>query len=255
MIDMNPTQRRYFRDAFRDARAAALRDSEDFAGIVYAIERLGSFLLQAVEDLSRYRGDIIRVAEHSPLHRLPKTLHGWNPPFNRLFKHLIEARNDALHQGAFARHLTTHAIQVSLILEDALMDGIDKVCDYMITNVITASRWQPLSFVRQQMLVNSFSFLPILDQTGEPTNELISDCSLASYLRNSRKERLAQQLGEAVEKHGLTLLDTATCRPTDKLNDVLNEEKVKNQRLPILVVNEEEGQKRLLGIVTAFDLL
>jgi hypothetical protein len=245
----------HFRDELREARAVALRDAEEFESILFAIERLGSFLTERIGTLSDYQREIIALAKHSALSQLPTSLHSWNPPFNRTFGHLIEARNDALHQGAFARHLTTHAVHVSLILEDALMDGKEKVADFMVKNVVTASLWQPLSFVRQQMLVNSFSYLPILDDTGQPTGQVVSDCCLAGYLRKSRKERLTHTLKNAADSGELTLLQTATCRSTEKVKNILDLPSMKDQRLPVLVVDEQGGRMKLIGLVTAFDLL
>ena len=254
-MEMNDFQKVHFRDELRDARAAAFRDAEEFDCILFAIERLGSFLLGKIEALGEYQSVLITLAKDSGLSLLRKPLHSWNPPFNRLFGQLVEARNDALHQGAFARHLTTHAVQVSLILEDALMAGRDKVADFMVKNVTTASLWQPLSFVRQQMLVNSFSFLPILDDAQRPTGELIADCSLASYLRTARKERLAHMLRDAVNSGELPLLTTRMCCSTDKVSSVLDDVRMKDQRLPVLVVDEQGDRRYLIGLVTGFDLL
>ena len=73
---------------------------------------------------------------------------------------LKDGRNDALHQGACARHLANHAVQLALVLEDALMPSEPKVSDFMVRDAICAAHWQPISFVRQQMLANSFSYLP-----------------------------------------------------------------------------------------------
>jgi len=252
---MKDHHRIYFRDELRDARAAALLDAEEFDSILFVIERLGSYLTGQIGTLADYKNAIISLAKGSALSQLPTSLHGWNPPFNRLFGQLAEARNDALHQGAYARHLTTHAIQVSLILEDALMDGRDKVGDFMVKNVVTASLWQPLSFIRQQMLLNSFSFLPVLNDAGEPTGELIADCSLACYLVGSRKERLAQKLGEVAESGGIKLLATAKCQSNDKVRQILSDVTMNDERLPILVIDEQGGRKHLIGLVTAFDLL
>lgn len=190
----------------------------------------------------------------SPLARMPTPLHGFNPPFNRLFEQFVAARNDALHQGAFARHLTTHAIQVSLILEDALMDGSDKIGDYMVRNVVTASLWQPISFIRQQLLVNSFSYLPVLDDAGVPLG-LIADSSLACYLGRSRKERIAHFLSSAIESGEVALLPTSCYSSSERVQVVLADDNMRNQRLPVLVVDEYDGRKRLIGLVTAFDLL
>ena len=49
-------------------------------------------------------------------------------PFSRLYDLVQDARNDALHQGAFARHLTIHAIGLALILEDALRSSEEPRC-------------------------------------------------------------------------------------------------------------------------------
>jgi hypothetical protein len=252
---MTDPERIHFRNELREARAAALRDAEQFSEILFVVERLGSFLtgkMQALGDYTRAIGDL---ASKSPLFRLPKELHGWNPPFNRLYQQLTLARNDALHQGAFARHLTVHAIHVSLILEDALMDGSDKIGDFMVTNVVCACLWQPLSFVRQQMLQHSFTFLPVTSDDGEPTNQLVSDCSIARYLAGYRKERLAHSLGDGVNSGEIELLETTTWSPSDKVSKILNDENVKERRLPVLIVEEIAGKARLTGIVTAFDLL
>jgi hypothetical protein len=254
-MQLDDFQKIHFRDELRDARAAALRDAEAFDCILFAIERLGSCLLKKIEALGDYKSVLNAIAEDSALALLPTHLHGWNTPFNRLLEQLVDARNDALHQGAFARHLTTHAVQVSLILEDALMDGKDKVADFMVKNVITASLWQPLSFVRQQMLVNSFSFLPILDDAGQPTGQLVADCALACYLRKSRKERLAHTLRDAADSGELPLLTTTLCCSTDKVRNVLDDPNVKDQRLPVLVVDKQGDRKNLIGMVTGFDLL
>ena len=80
-----------------------------------------------------------------------------------------------------------------------------------------------VSFV-SRWLMNSFSFLPILDHSGEPTNQLISDCSLATYLVTPTERTVERKRWSKPSRNtALTLLDTAMCRPTDKLNDVLNE--------------------------------
>ena len=135
------------------------------------------------------------------------------------------------------------------------MDGNDKVADYMVKNVITASLWQPLCFIRQQMLMNSFSFLPVLDEYGQPTGQLVADCSLAAYLRKSRKDRLASNLRDAISPGGLSLPIAKMCSPTDKVSQVLEDEKVRDQRLPVIVVGEQGDRKTLIGLLTGFDLL
>jgi hypothetical protein len=68
------------------------------------------------------------------------------------------ARNETLHQGAFARPLTKHAIELAIILEDALSQQVNQVVmDFMVRNPLCAELWKPIGFIRQQMLANSFS--------------------------------------------------------------------------------------------------
>ena len=38
------------------------------------------------------------------------------------------------------------------------MSELHQVSDFMVRNPVCASMWQPLSFIRQSMLVNSFSY-------------------------------------------------------------------------------------------------
>lgn len=44
-----------------------------------------------------------------------------------LYDLVEQGRNEALHQGAFARHLAEHAIELALALEDALANGDRRV--------------------------------------------------------------------------------------------------------------------------------
>jgi CBS domain-containing protein len=134
------------------------------------------------------------------------------------------------------------------------MAGLTKIADYMVRDPVCAGDWQPISFVRQQMLLNSFSFLPVqLDLNGQTAWYLISDSALASYIRaangnGQRRALLERTVLEAV-KDRLLRVDHATLVSTDTpIRDVL--EKYSGQ--PLLVV---DGSNRMVGIVTAFDLL
>jgi CBS domain-containing protein len=163
-----------------------------------------------------------------------------------------EARNDALHQGAFARHLTSHAIEIALVLEDALRSSERPlVSDYMVRNPVCAELWQPLGFIRQQMLASSFSFLPVLNERGEWG--LVSDHALATFLggeMGERKKRLVVTLLEA-QRTEPTLLDIAEFV---KEGTSIEEALKKMNNAPLLVCRHGE-REHLLGIVTAFDLL
>jgi len=170
----------HFRDRIRDARAAALRDAENFEEILFCVESLGSFLRQRVESLHKYRTHIRGLALRSVFsEKLPNILRGHHLPFDQLYEALRIARNDAFHQGARVRHLTESAVQLAMILEDALMTTPDTpkdflVSDFMIRNPVCAELWQPVSVVRQVLLINSFSYLSImLEEDGKKSFYLI----------------------------------------------------------------------------------
>jgi hypothetical protein len=158
-----------------------------------------------------------------------------------------------LHQGAFARHLTLHAVELSLILEDALMNNKNNVGHYMVRNPIVAQMWQPLSFIRQMMLANSFSYLPVPIKDEKRTEwRLIRDLDIARYLRtgpDERNNRLAKALEEVVRLGDITLCRPKICRRNDRIEKVLSDPDAH----PTLIVSEQDGE--LLGILTPFDLL
>ena len=67
------------------------------------------------------------------------------------------------------------------------MDGRNRIGDYMVRMPVSACTWHPLSFIRQTMLANSFSYLPVNNGTEtEPDLRLISDCHLAAFLRTGK---------------------------------------------------------------------
>jgi len=252
-----------FRDQLRVARASALRDSESFQEILFVIERFGSFLTKGLEGLGSYEREIEELVNGNSPHlakMFPDELRVWHTPFNELYVLVRKARNDALHQGAVARNLTKHALKLALILEEALTESLMTVSDYMVKNPICAFHWQPISFIRQQMLENSFSYLPVFI-SGKW--RLISDIDIALYLgfgsNNSRKKRYVKIVQEAMSDglDGLKPYEVSNeylfygNENIEKLEEVLK--KFRGQ--PILVVASAESPQRLVGILTAFDLL
>ena len=130
----------------------------------------------------------------------------------------------------------------------------------MVPDPVCAHLWEPLSLVRQKMLVNAFSLLPILtNKDAECPWSLLSDRALARYLRETdgrrlsnaeRRRRLAKEVSVALEE-GQLQLEPARCldaeTPVHRAALDIGED-------PILVVASQDPS-RLLGIVTAFDLL
>ena len=266
---MSPGAARDFRLQLQQARENALKDAEAFDSIIHVVERLGSFCLGSMENLHKYRYAVEKLAKLSALAtEVPNQWRNVHTPFNLLYDMVKDARNDAMHQGASARHLTTHAIELSLILEDALriLEMAKNVSDYMVRDPVCAHLWQPVSFVRQQMLTNSFSYLPV--QNKERQWRLASDMQVAKYLRGQsvsdlqaadysqvqpkgeRDRRLARALGEAVEAEKIELLQTKRLNDETPIAEALKGFDGK----PILVFRRA-SEAELVGILTAFDLL
>ena len=130
------------------------------------------------------------------------------------------------------------------------MENGNMVSDYMVRGVACALLWQPVSFARQQMLANSFSYLPLLTQRdGQSTWHLLPDSSIAKYLQRDRNKHLAKSIEEAI-KDGLQV-EPAQCCFVDAT--VAHTPAVFNGK-PLLIVDKKEPDL-LIGIVTAFDLL
>jgi hypothetical protein len=245
----------HFRDQLREARAIAFKDTEAFEALVFVFERIGIFLTGRIDGLGRYVDSIAANAKRSPLaETIPAQLPGWHTTFTTLYGLVQHARNDALHEGAFARHLTNNAIELALILEDALMTDAVNALHFMVKDPVCARWWQPISSVRRSMLENSFSFLPLFSEVaGNSGWKLVSDFSLAKYLRqsssnNQRNERLAKQLGKVVEAGEIKLVDASTCNPEEPISSVL----AVSGGQPVLVIG---SNSELRGIITPFDVL
>jgi CBS domain-containing protein len=244
-----------FRDQLREARAIALKDTEAFEAMTFVIERIGVYLTGRIEGLGKYVESIAASASRSPLaESIPAQLPDWHTTFTTLYSLVQHARNDALHEGAFARHLTNNAVELALVLEDALMADAVNALHFMVKDPVCARWWQPISSVRRSMLENSFSFLPLFSEVaGHSAWKLVSDFSLAKYLResksnNQRNERLAKQLGKVVEAGDVKLVDASTCKPEECISRVLEV----SGGQPVLVIGSND---ELRGIITPFDIL
>ena len=249
-----PSARHYLAD-LRNARASALADAENFDAVLFAIERLGAYLHGSGESLGKYRPALRRVASRSALAWTDNPNFSANTErFERLFDLVLEARNDAMHQGAAARHITRHCVELALILEDALMTGMKQIRDFMVTAPTEGKLFEPVGSIRRTMLMNSFSYLPVKMADGW---QLISDAAVAKFLRDAdsnsgRKQRLGMQLEEAINNHGLELIRRVKCcLESDDIAEVVAD---LNER-PVLVLRDINTNGELVGLVAAFDFL
>ena len=252
----NREKSRYFRDALRAARAAVLRDAEAFTEIVIAIERLGSTVQPAAGGFGKLRERIHGFVMRSAFAQAAALdQHRLHTPFSALYELVRKGRNAAVHEGAYARHLAGKAIELSLLVEYALCQNMSDIGDYMVSGVITVAPWQPVSFARQTLLANSFSFLPIWLEYRDATDwYLISDAALVRYLRKrvpgkDEKTKMAKSLEAAIRSGELEPLKPFTCTPDVSVSDALE----RSGGLPVLVHGPQK--EWLLGIATAFDLL
>jgi CBS domain-containing protein len=245
----------YFREKFREAREAAQRDAENFDSIVFVLEKLGSLLTEGKRiGLAAYKNDLTKLARMSPLAEVEESHRPFHVPFLQLFDFVRQGRNTAMHEGVFARNLTQHAIQLSIILEDALALKVqmNHVSNFMVRNPICAEPWQPLSFIRQSMLAHSYSYLPVKRGDGGRWS-IVSDLAIAAYLRSGdRKVRLAQTLDKAIAAD-LVIPDAHTIHADMDVHAVLTQ-MTTGPAGHILLVTDPNNQ-HLLGIVTPFDLL
>jgi hypothetical protein len=239
-------QRRFFRDQLREARSLALLDAEGFSPIVTALERLGSVLVPGGQSLSDYRSRLLAVARRGPVSPFESEDRGTFTPLDVLFAAVKEGRNDAVHHGAYVRHLVRHCVELALHVEDGLMADATSVLDFMVRDPVCAELWQPVALARQQMLVNSYSYLPIRFQNRW---HLLSDHAIARYLAEAENRRQASRVGiGTASEQGRLTLDPAIVVAADAT--VQHAIRICDSK-PVLVVEHD----RLLGIATPFDFL
>ena len=248
----------YFRNRFRAARAAAEKSDMDCMEIIYALEDFGQVLTGKMQTLEGYQGCVTEfVKTHYPDEVRPKYQIG----FGRLYDIVRQARNSAVHKGARSRYFAPRAVELSLIMEDALMRAADtdKVKDYMAASPVVAELWQPLSIIRKEMLANSFTHIPYFDADAEWF--VVSDADIARYLRPCGiyiKDMLNHTLKYALKEKGICASKPQVVCPDDLVRKVVcpdkSGDKAPISHLPILV-RHPEYKKRLLGILTASDLM
>ena len=257
-IELCEKQRIYFRDLFRSARAKAQKNLESFHDILFALEKLGltikpSPIISKHTNLGAYKDRICdfietgSIDEESPYYISPE----------QLYILVKDYRNDALHQGSVARNLTSRAIHLSLLIEGALMSEQYKVNAYMVSNVTVAEIWHPISLIRQQMLENSFSYIPYIHNG---VWYIISDYDIVKYLKRDNPgkdkltKRLSMPLGEIIGNHDHQVFPQLAniCYKDQFISNIINTDK-KNDS-PFIVV-DKDNVERILGIITPFDIL
>lgn len=230
----------------REARALILRDSESFHESATALEKVGQILSGTIRNgLSQYEKALTELAKGSRITEPEK--------ISRVFEVVREARNMAVHDGVWARHLNTRLIGLFLILEDAIMKELLLVEDIMVRSPVVAEMWHMIAQARYNMLANSFSTLPVF---MDGSWHLLRDEAIVRFLHvDSGTEvfgtRLSTPLAQAIDSGRIKLSKAVTCQPQEPKQALL----AKMQSDPVLVVEESGATSRLVGIVSPFDLL
>lgn len=231
----------------RDARAIVYRNAESFNEAAAVLEYLGQFLRGVVlNGLNDYRGAICNLGRQAPAVNSER--------IEFLFDTVRKARNDSVHSGDFIRHHSMRLVELLLMLEEGLAMAGKIAGDLMVQNPTTAELWQNIASVRRAMLTNSYSFLPIQDRDG--VWKLLSDVSVVRYLRRAptakdRNKLLGRKLRKALDDGDITLTECSRLSPDKSVDEIAKA----MSHLPALIVEKDENKERLLGILTAFDLL
>lgn len=243
-------ERIYYRDRIRQARYAALADAEGFEQVCFALEELGVHLLGKQKDLGEYSKALLRFLKKNcssiDRGREEDIVEG-------LLTVVREARNDAMHTGSYARHVTAKAIELCLVLEDAIMNGNEGprlVRDHMVAEPVTVKAWQPVARARQLMLTYSFSNLPVwIDKKWM----LVTELGLAQYLLNSPNPRSALGSTIKVAATKLNLIQAPIARGDQEIHSLLG---TTDAVVPGTVIWVIPGAgNELNGIISAFELM
>ncbi len=247
----------HLRKRLQEERYKVLEDGENWLTIVQAIEAVGkAIVLSQTKPTALAKKRVNGLADLiEPLQEFIKKHHPIASQEEEDFKDLLEevrqVRNAEVHTGASARAAAKIATTVGIYLEDTLMaaSGAGKnVKAYIQREVLQAYTWQNLDECRRQILIHSFSYLPI-----KVKNEwkMLSDANLAEYLADQNAKELWKQRVECAMEKGLKIEPAKEVKQTDSKKCALD----KMNGKAAIVTEGEEKNKDLVGIITPFDLL
>jgi CBS domain-containing protein len=228
----------------RECRADVLHDREAFQKAALGLEHAAQFAGAPIGvGLGRSRDKLLALLE--------KEAEQTQQQGRRLFETVLEARNMAVHDGAWVRHRSDQLVELILLLEEAVLNQLTLIDQIMVKSVTVAEPHHQLAHARRIMLSNSFSVLPVL------TNQwhLLSDEAIIGITRAEthaeRHSRLSVTVENAVRRYRLRLTTASAVSPDELVSNVLKN----SPTWPLLVTDDGSTNGRLLGIVTPFDLL
>lgn len=253
-----------FRRHLAAARAEAHADAEGFGPLVIAIEEVGASCLGRAGDLGKYK---------EPLRMCLRFDHHDGTRYDELYETVRAGRNSGMHSGAWVRHVATNGVELAILIEDALARSIMekqndptkskpewRVEHFMVSEPVRAEPWQTVAHVRRLMLRNSFSFVPAWIEDIQAWR-LIGDHALAEWLGShddgARKVKEQCSLQDAINsdatKPGPCLRLTVPADPL--VPEATREAALAATKIGPALVVDGVHKSRLLGIITAFDLL
>ena len=232
----------------RDARAKVLRDAESFREASTVLEFIGQIVRGKI-------GNGLKCYENAVLSVIQITAASHVEEAKKLFDVVREARNMAVHEGAWARHLNTRLVDLFLILEEAIMAQMKLAEDLMVRNPVTAEPWHLVSHVRSAMLANSFSAIPIY-HAGKwriLTDRIILNLNYRATNAEEKRKVLATRIEKAISENWIEPEEALQCEPKKPIIMLVH----RINHLPVLVIdtNATSADNGLRGIITAFDLL
>lgn len=251
MTQLDIDASKYYLSELRNARSLALANAEGFFEVCQTIERLGKFLVgKQLNGLSGYYCEFRKLAIGNSS--------DVKDAFYVIFHRLKNARNDAVHEGAFARNATLLCVEFCDLLESGLMRNMDSVDQYIISSPILAKLFYSIGEIRRLMLIHGFSYLPVKLSDGF-TWKLVADYKIAAYLRNSSAVRdtfLSTHLCSVIDDDKSFLIDPICVFDGDtKISTLMD----KFDGRPILLlekinINNHFGHE-LRGIISPSDLM
>ena len=249
---------RGFRQQLRQARAAVQAQAEAYTGILETVEKLGKYLQVCAGKAPASGLGEVKVMLRKTLFNCPGTGEDcakWRE-VEGLCERLVQTRNVSVHEGAMSRTAGQHATTLALALEERLMvlDSMrGKVDAWMVRDPHIAQLWYTVGEIRNTLATHGYTALPMEDQDGGW--RLILDMDVAEYVWCNGKKAPHRTLKEALNgwPGGLPpkaeMLDA-----TSHVKDALATNALKQGRL-LLVTEQRAGETRVVGVLTAHDLL
>jgi hypothetical protein len=158
---------------------------------------------------------------------------------SELFDTVLQARNMAIHDGAWVRHHSSRLVDLFILIEELMITGMQVAEQVMVRSPLEAKPWHRVAHCRNDMLSNSFSVLPIL--TGPERWELPSDEAIVQMVAGTTKKKrhdlLSKTVEDAVSSGDLVLTKASLCGPRDPIEKIS-----RRTDWPLPVVDEEPSR-------------